>query len=224
MTRIGPTTAGADGSRRGAVSAAKPVWYRRRAVLVGGAVAAILAFTVISDLPQHTAIAQQVSEETTVIGEIHADASSCLYAVQEAFKFYGEERQGALSSAQRAVVPGLLADDQNACSFLSTSIFDLSNIEVPGTAAGREIGDVVSTVTLWATSDALAAVEAIQRLWANDTDPSALASLAKAEHQLASDRAAVISELTAADHVLDNAHLPGPGLPILPDPASPAST
>ena len=53
--------------------AGKPVWYRRRGVLVGAVVVVILAVTVISDLPQHTSIASQVSDETTVINEINAD-------------------------------------------------------------------------------------------------------------------------------------------------------
>ena len=220
MTPAGPTTVVARGSSAPSENP-KPSWYRRRAVLVGCGVAAILAVTVISDLPQHTAIPQQISQENTVIAEIRTDAASCVYAVQEAFRFYGEEGRGALSD--RAAVPALLRDDQGACSYTSESIFDLSNIEVPGTAAGREIGAVVNSVTLWVTSDALAAIEAIQTLTTDGANAQALQSLVKAEHLLASDRAAVASELAGADRALDGAHLQGPGLASLPMSTNPSA-
>jgi hypothetical protein len=198
--------------------AGKPVWYRRRGVLVGAVVVVILAVTVISDLPQHTSIASQVSDETTVINEINADASSCIYAVQEAFGFYHDEAAGTLTASDRSKLPRLLSDDEGACSFTNEFVVDLSGIEVPGGAAGRDIGDVVSTVTLWVTSDALAAVNAIIGLTNHPGGAAQLADLAQAERLLASDRSTVASEIRAADKALDGADLPGPGLPSLPLP------
>jgi hypothetical protein len=195
-------------------------WYRRRAVVVGAAVAIVLAITVVSDLPQHTSVPQQIQQETTVIQAIHNDANSCLYAASEAFHFYDEETKGTLSSANRADLPGFLTDDQGACSFTNNSIFDLSNIEVPGSAAGNDIGEVVNTVTLWVTSDALAAIEAIMTLTKDPTNTAALSALSSAERLLASDRRAVTHEIGAADKALGGASLPGIGLPSLPAPSA----
>jgi hypothetical protein len=194
-------------------------WYRRRAALVGAVVTVVLAVTVISDLPQHTPIAEQISDETTVISEINADASSCVYAVKEAFGFYSDETRGSLTASDRARLPTLLADDQGACSFTNESIFDLSNIEVPGSAAGRAIGAVVNTVTLWVTSDALGAIDAIMSLTKEPANAADLGELAKSERFLASDRATVRSEILTADKDLHGANLTGPGLPVLPLPA-----
>jgi hypothetical protein len=201
----------------------KRAWYRRRAVVVGAAVAIIVAITVVSDLPQNTSLAQQVQQNTTVLHEIHDDAASCLYAVSEAFNFYGEASNGSLSASDRAELPGLLTDDQGACSLTNNSIYDLSDIEVPGGSAGHDLGEVVNTLNLWVTSDALAAIEAIMTLTRDPTNAAALSELSSAERLLASDRRAVENEIDAADTSLGGANLPGLGLPSLPVPR-PASS
>jgi hypothetical protein len=79
------------------------------------------------------------------------------------------------------------------------------------------MGDLVATSVLWATSDALKAIEAVQTLMADGQDQSALTSLGKAEDALAADRAAGLRELARADHVLDTT-LPRPDMPALPTP------
>ncbi|MFZ0173815.1 MAG: hypothetical protein WAL04_19180 [Acidimicrobiales bacterium] len=220
MSATGPVTAPAGAAGSGDLPSPKPAWYRRRAAVVGAVVAVVLAVTVVSDLPQHTSIAQQISDETTVIGEIKTDASSCIFAVKEAFGFYSDERNGTLTASDRTTLPGLLASDQAACSFTNEDVYDLSNIEVPGGAAGRDMGEVVNSVTLWVTSDALAAITAIISLTTQPTNAAQLRALAKAERYLASDRTAVASEIHSADVALDGANLLGPGLPSLPLPAS----
>jgi hypothetical protein len=113
----------------------------------------------------------------------------------------------------------LLRDDQASCSFTSEYIYDLSGIEVPGTTAGRDIGGLVSTLTLWVTSDALAAINAIMVLTTDPADATQIAALDRSERMLASDRSTVNSELRAAETALDGAKLPGPNLPSLPIPA-----
>ena len=221
MTTIGPAMASNPGGGESGgppLAAPKLPWYRRRAPLVGGALAAILAFVVISDLPQNASVSQQASQEATVISTIRSDAAGCVYAVQEAYGFYGDVRKGTLPASHRAQMASLLQDDEATCSFTSQSIYDLSGVEVPGGAAGRDVGAMVTSVTLWVTSDALAAILAIEKLVGDPTNPPQLQALAKAERLLASDRATVNSELAAADHVLDGAHLQGPGLPSLPMP------
>jgi hypothetical protein len=199
---------------------AKPPWYRRRAILLSLGVAIVLAITVITDLPTHTSIAAQVSEETTVLNEVTSDAAPCVAAVGEAFGFYADVTKGSLTPSEQASLPALLRDDQASCSFTSEYVYDLSGIEVPGTAAGRDVGGLVSTITLWVTSDALAAIDAIDELTTDPTNATQVAALDKAERLLASDRASVNAELHAADGALGGAHLPSPGLPALPSPAA----
>ena len=114
-------------------------------------------------------------------------------------------------------MPGLLRDDQTACSFTSDSIYDLtSNIEVPQSSAGKPLGDMVGTVTLWATSDTLSAIESIQTLTSDPGNTSALKQLRKEEPILASDRARAEAQLQAADKILAT-NLPSLNLPVLPD-------
>jgi hypothetical protein len=222
----GPVVA-SNGDRGGSSSpplaAPKPPWYRRRAPLVGAAVVAILAFVVISDLPLNASVSQQASQEATVITAIRSDDAGCVFALQQAYSFYDDVRAGTLPASDGAEMSSELADDEGACSFTSESIYDLSGVEVPGGAAGRDVGNMVNTVTLWVTSDALAAIIAIEKLTTDPRNPSALNALAKAERLLASDRATASSELAAADHVLGGAHLQGPGLPSLPVPKSSAA-
>jgi hypothetical protein len=199
--------------------ATRPAWWRRPGVLVAGAVLAIVAVAVVTDLPHSSSIAQQAADESTVMGEINTDLSPCAFAASESFSIYSDLTHGTVTASQKVSVPGLLQDDQSACSFTDSSIYDLSNIEVPGSAAGREIGDLVITVTEWASSDAVAAIQQIATLAGDPTDTKALAALSSAERLLASDRAKALAELKAADKLLGNAHLPAPSLPALPSPA-----
>ena len=91
--------------------------------------------------------------------QLNTDVGPCSYAVGESITIYRDLRAHTLTPAQSRQVPGLLRDDQAACSFTDDSVYQLSTIDVPGSASGRDIGQVVSTVTLWATSDALSAIE-----------------------------------------------------------------
>jgi hypothetical protein len=198
-------------------SGPKPRWYRRRAALVAVAVAVVAAITVITDLPVHTSKASDISSEQGVMAELNPDLAPCALAVHEALQIWGDQSAHTLSEADQAESPSLLRDDQNACSFTDESIFDLSNIEVPGSPAGRDMGDLVATSILWTTSDALKAIEAVQTLMVNGQDENALTSLAKAEDAMAADRAAGLRELDRADHVLDT-KLPRPDMPAMPTP------
>jgi hypothetical protein len=192
-------------------------WYRRRAFLVGAVVVAVVAVTVVTDLPQHASRPVQIAGDDTVMSEVNSDVGACSYALGESFTIYGDLVGHRLTSSDAAEAPRLLGDDQTACSYANESIYELSNIEVPGSAAGKNLGQLVDTVSLWATSDALRAIEEIQAL---DTDPSnatALRDLSQAEQMLTSDRAQAESELEAADKVL---HTRLPALHLAQVPAS----
>jgi hypothetical protein len=174
-------------------------WYRRKSVLVPGVVAAVLAVVVVTDLPQTSSRAAQLSNGDAVMSEVAQDIGPCSYALSESFTIYGDLARHSLTPSEESEVPGLLDDDQQACSFTSESIYDLSTIGVPGSASGRFLGQLVSTVTLWATSDALSAIEQIQVLVGSPRDAQALRVLAADEKSLASDRAEALAQLSSAD-------------------------
>jgi len=192
-------------------------WYRRRAVLVTVGVIVVAAITVVSDLPVHGSRAADVSAGRSVISEVNTDVAPCAFAVREALTIHADEVEHSLSASDRSVAPGLLRDDQVACSFTSESIYDLSTIEVPGSAAGKRLGDLVSTVTLWTTSDALGAIVDVEKLLSSPNNEAAQRNLIKMEQSLASDRSAALIEMKSTDRVLDT-QLPAPDLPSLPLP------
>ncbi|MGO9558220.1 MAG: hypothetical protein ACLPQS_13340 [Acidimicrobiales bacterium] len=187
-------------------------WYKRPPYLIAAAVIVVAAVAVVTDLPQHASRSVQISGDTTVIKQLNAGIDSCAFAVTEALGFYHDEKANGLDASDRAVVPRLLADDQQACSYTSESIYDLSNIEVPGSSSGKYIGRLVNTATTWATSDGLGAIEAVQALWSSPKDAAAERDLVKDEQDLTDDRIIVLTDIEAADKIL-NTHLPAVGLP-----------
>ena len=192
------------GATPGAVPGARPVWWRRRGFLVGVGVVAVIGASVVSDLPTHTSRRTDIAGETTVIGEVTSDVAPCVFAVKEAATLYGDETSGALLTAgNRAQIPALLRDDQDACSFTDDSIFQLSDIDVPGSPAGKDMGQAVNSATVWATSDALAVIEDIQSLTTDPGDARARRDLGRDERLLALDRDRVDGDVDAAGRALD---------------------
>jgi hypothetical protein len=191
-----------------------PIWQRRRGLLIGVAVAAIVLITVLSDLPVSTSRASDIGAERSVMSEVNTDLSACAYGIHQAIGIWNLQVTHQLSPADRAPTPGLLSDDQSACSFTNEDIFDLSNVQVPQTTAGKQLGQMVATATLWTTSDALRAIEAVQTLMNDPTNATALHSLSTAETKLASDRGSALAQEEAADRALDT-HLPRVDLPVI---------
>ena len=177
-------------------------WYRRRAFLVAVGVIVVVGAAVISDLPTPTSPASDTEAENAVIKEINSDVAPCLFSVREALTLYGDETSGTLSSAHRAQIPALLRDDQTACSYTSDNIFQLSDIAAPGSAAGKQVSQAVNTVTVWATSDALGAIDAIQTLTSRPGDRKALSQLNADKRLLTKDRNKATAEIDAAGHAL----------------------
>lgn len=189
-------------------------WYRRRGVLWAAGIAVFVGAAVLSDLPQHTSRSGQISSGASVIKQINSDIGPCAYAVKEAVMIESDLENGSLSAANRARVPGLLRDDQNACAFTDSSINDLANLEVPGSAAGNYLGNAVTSATMWASSDALGTVETVQTLASRPADAAARTQLARYERLMASDRAAVMADVASAERVLGT-RLPAVELPDL---------
>jgi len=197
----GPTTAA-----RRFPPAPEPVgprtpWYRRRAFLVAAAVVVVVVAVVVSDLPTPTSRASDIQGEAAIIGEINTDVAPCVFSVHEALTLYADE-SGRLSAAHRSQIPGLLRDDQTACSYTNDNIYELSDIDLIGSPAGREVGQAVNTATVWATSDALAAIEAVQSLTKDPADRRARSKLEADRRLLAADRDKVTSQIDAAGRLL----------------------
>jgi len=193
----------------------KPTWYKRGWVLATGAVLALVVASVLVDLPAHTTVATDTADQAAIMKQINAGLAGCSFGVRETFTIYQSQRAGTLTASDRSFMPSMLRDDQTACSFTSSSIFDLSNIQSTGTPAGRDIGQVVNLTTLWATSDALAAIEDIQTLSTDPTNAKALTDLPGREVALRQGRSEAIGEVRAADRLL-HAGLPLPNMPDLP--------
>lgn len=189
-----------------------PIWERRRGLVIGVAVAAVILITVLSDLPVSTSRASDIGAERSVMSEVNTDLAACAYAINQAVGIWNLESTHQLTPAQRAPTPGLLSDDQSACSFTNEDIFDLSNVQVPQTTAGKQLGQMVASATLWTTSDALRAIEDVQTLMNDPSKQGALHNLATVESQLATDRGSALAQEKAADRALDT-HLPPVDLP-----------
>jgi hypothetical protein len=191
-----------------------PLWERHRGLLIGLTVFVVLLITVVSDLPVSTSRADDINAERSVMSEVNTDLAGCALAVRQAIGIWNLQAAHTLTPADRAPTPGLLSDDQTACSFTNQNIYDLANVQVPGTPAGKHLGQLVAAALLWTTADSLRAIEDVQTLMNNPTNASALHSLSTQEARLATDRSSAISQEEAANRAL-NIHLPPVDLPAI---------
>lgn len=195
-------------------TAKTPIWQRHRGLLIGLTVLVVVLITVLTDLPVNTSRADDISAERSVMSEVNTDLAPCALAIHQAIGIWRLQAAKELTPADRSPTPGLLSDDQSACSFTNEEIFDLVNIQVPGTPAGKDLGQMVATATLWTTSDSLRAIEEVQTVMNHPDDGSALHTLSAEEADLASDRRRAIAEEEAADRALDT-HLQPVDLPVI---------
>ena len=179
-----------------------PIWRRHRGLAIAAVAVVILLITVLTDLPTSTSRASDISAEQSVMSEVNTDLAPCALALNQAVGIWKLQAAHQLTAADRAPTPGLLSDDQSACSFTSEGIYDLANIEPPGTPAGKHLGTMIGIATLWTTSDALRVIEDVQELMTNPNDTSVRKNLAKEETQLATDRRNAVAQETTADHLL----------------------
>ncbi len=180
-----------------------PRWQRHRKLTIAAAVVVIAVITVLSDLPTSTTRASDISAERSVMTEVNGDLAGCALAAHQAVGIWNLQASHQLTPADRAPTPGLLSDDQAACSLTNQGIYDLSGIDVPGTAAGKDLGQMVATAMLWSTSDALRAIEDVQTLMDQPHDAAARHDLAREESRLAADRQRALAQEQGADRALD---------------------
>lgn len=210
---------GRSGGPEQAAQQPRRPWYRRPPVLIAGVVALVVLASVAVDLPRHSSPAQQAAGIATLVKTVNADVHPCAYAVSTAFSLYRSQSAGRLTPAELAKVPGLLRDDEVACTLTDQTVVNLGTLTLPETAAGRQLGTAVKGILDWETEDAAAAIDAIQDLHAHPRDAAGLAALARAERRLASDRAAAEGAVRAASHQLGGADIGTAALPQLPLPS-----
>ena len=205
------------------VTKKEPIWQRHRRLAIVAAVLVIALITVLTDLPTSTSRASDIAAERSVMSEVNSDLQPCAYAVRQAVGIWAFQAHHQLSAAERAPTPGLLSDDQSACSFTNQGVYDLSNIQVPGTPAGKKLGQLLATAMLWTTSDSLRAIEDVQTLMNQPNDGRAVRDLSGEEAQLAADRRNALADENAADRDL-GIHLQPVNLPPVPATATPSTT
>jgi len=191
-----------------------PLWQRRRTLVIALGIVVVVLITVLTDLPVPTSRASDVAAERSVMSEVNTDLAPCAFAVHQAVGIWNLQAAHQLAPADRAPTPGLLSDDQVACSLTNDGVYDLSGIQVPGTPAGKHLGDMVATTLLWTTSDALRAVEDVQGLMNRQKSTALLRDLSKEESLLAADRRTALAQEQAAERSLDAA-LPPVDLPVV---------
>jgi hypothetical protein len=189
-----------------------PIWQRHRGLFIGLAVFVVLLITVLTDLPVSTSRADDINAERSVMSEVNTDLAGCALAVNQAIGIWNLQAAHALTPAERAPTPGLLGDDQSACSFTSENIYDLANIQVPGTPAGKLLGQLLAAALLWTTSDSLRTIEDVQTLMNNPSNGATRRNLSSEETQLAKDRRTAMEDEQGADRTLDT-HLAPVDLP-----------
>jgi hypothetical protein len=197
----------------------RPWWYKRRGWLVSAALIAVVGATVLVDRSHHSSRSSQIAADSKVMSQVNSNVAPCGEAVGKAIAAYRVLTVHSLTPLELGRAPGLLRQDLVACTLRDDSTYQLSIIEVPETASGRDVGKVVRTVTVWATSDAAATIEQVQALVSNPSDALAKQLLVHDEQLLAHDRALAVSELDAANALLQT-KLPALRLPQLPISAS----
>ena len=122
--------------------------------------------------------------------------------MHESDEIFGQWWRGQLSATDRSKVPTLLNQDADACSFTSDGINNLSQLEEPGTGAGKYLALMIGDLLSWTTSDALGAIEDFVQLTANPKNSRAVADLRGRAKDLAIDRSETLRAVSDAAHYL----------------------
>lgn len=197
-------------------SGGKKPWYRRGWFLVLVVVVVVGGASVIADLPHAASRSDQVAQATTLVKSVDADIRTCTYSLRQSEAIFARHQDGTLTPSQRAQVPSLLSQNEQACSFANQSVVDLGTLTLPSGPAGRDLGNMITNVEVWMTSDAVAAMVDMARIIEHPGDASAKDDLAKQEKRLATDRGKADADMRAAEGTLGGSSVPDPALPAAP--------
>jgi hypothetical protein len=218
-----PDTLAAGDPRAILLSPDAPVagaWYRRRGPLLAACVAAVLAITVLTDLPTSSSPAANVAAANAFVREVNGDLAGCTLSVTQAIALRTAEIDGTLTAADRSNAPSLLRQNVDACTPDSTLIDDLGDVDEPGTPANAKLSTMFNVATTWATTDAYNVLVEITDLYGDPTDGADLHALGADITVLNSDRAEAQANLTAAASTLHTTLVPL-ALPLVTDPRGP---
>lgn len=194
----------------------KKPWYRRGWFLVVAVAVVVAGASVIADLPHNASPTDQAAQATTLVKSVDADIRTCTFSLQQTDTIFGRQQSGTLTAAQRSQAPSLLSQNEQACSFANQSVVDLGTLTVPSGPAGTELGNMITNVEVWMTSDAVAAMDDMQQLIEHPSDAKAEHDLAKQESLLTADRAKADADVRAAEKSLGGTRIPDPDLPAAP--------
>lgn len=197
-------------------SGGKKPWYRRGWFLVLVVAVVVVGASVIADLPHSASRSDQVAQDTTLVKSVDGDIRTCTYSLRQSEVIYSRHEDGTLTQSQRAQVPSMLSQNEQACSFANQSVVDLGTLTVPSGPAGRDLGNMITNVEVWMTSDAVAAMVDMERIIEHPGNAKAADDLAKQEKRLAVDRGRADADVRAADGTLGGASIPDPALPAAP--------
>lgn len=194
----------------------KRPWFRRTWIL--GLIIAVLVVgaSIIADLPHQVSPTALAAQATTLVKSVDADIRTCTYSVNQSYTIYDRSVAGTLTGSQRAEAPALLSQNEQACSFANQSVVDLSTLTLPTGAGGADLNNMITNVEVWMTSDAVAAMDDMEKLIVHPGDTAAKQGLANEEHLFRTDRAKADDAIAAAEKRLGGAHIPDPALPLTP--------
>ena len=104
------------------------------------------------------------------MSEVNTDLAACALAVHQAIGIWNLQAAHELSAADRAPTPGLLERRSDGLLVHQRGHLRPGRHPGPGTPAGKQLGQMVATATLWTTSDALRAIEDVQTLMNDPAD------------------------------------------------------
>ena len=194
----------------------KRPWYRRTWLLVVVILAVVAGASVIADLPHRATTSELATEAGTLVKSVNADIRTCTYSVHQSYTMYDRQQAGTLTAAQRAQIPSLLSQNQQACSFANQAVVSLGTLTVPSGPAGSHLSAMITSVEVWMTSDAVAAMSDMQKLIAHPSDAAAQKDLRAKEQLLRQDRATADGAVAAAERSLGGMRIPDPALPLTP--------
>lgn len=201
------------------LSAQRAVWYRRPWFVATVGIVAVIAVSVITDLPHPISKAEDTSQQNAVIKQINGDSATCVFALKESFSFYRDDLNHTLAASNLATVKNYLLEDQTACSFASGPVYDMTNnIQPMNTAAGKKVDRAMAATVKWITYDAVGAILTIRNYFGSTPFHMNTAKLVQSENALALDHAAIVNNIDAASSLLGTTLTPIniPSLPRLP--------
>ena len=74
-------------------------FFKKRAVIVSAVVVAVLAVTIVTDLPENASVASQIATDKAVIQAVNADVGPCAYAANESFMIYADQKAHTLTQS-----------------------------------------------------------------------------------------------------------------------------